>query len=53
MTSTRQTLIDSGLTETLVDGLEQQAAQELMDAKWPQYLRLQTVQAVKRQPDAR
>jgi len=46
-------LIDGGLTETLVDGLERQATQELVDAKWPQYLRLQTVQAVKRRPDTR
>jgi hypothetical protein len=41
-------LIDSGLPETFVDGLEGEAIQELVEAKTPQYLRLQTVQAVKR-----
>ena len=41
-------LIDSDFPETFVDELEKEAEQELVEAKTRQYLRLQTVQAVKR-----
>jgi hypothetical protein len=46
-------LLSSGLRESLVDELEVNTMRELMDAKLPQYLKMQVVHALKKRPDTK
>jgi len=51
--SGRPMLLSSGLRESLVDELEVNTMRELMDAKLPQYLKMQVVHALKKHSDTK